>query len=749
MYFPWLDYKWGYLVGVPVKNSLLTDIISQLYPWRDLAINIWKSGQIPLWNVYSFSGTPLLANWQSAVFYPLNLLMFLLGNGIGWSAIIILQPFLALVFTYLYLREIKISILPSVFGATIYSFSGFMMVYLEYNSAGQAAIWLPLILLILERYIKGKNYLLLPVLSFSFFFLLTSGNFQVSFYTILITFIYLCFRSIKDFKTIAEVAVFYILGLGLSAIQLIPTLELYLNSFRNIDNNIILNNYGLIPVKNIITFLAPDFFGNPVTGNGRGFIYQETAGYFGVLTIPFIISNLFKTKGSIAKFFGFALILSGLLVFDTPVGRLIYQLKVPLLSTSYASRALFLTDFCAAILAAFGLDALNEKKKKISIFGILLFAILAITFSVILIQVLSSKHGIGNLTATQVSDLITSLRNMVIPLGLVLLLLLSLKFIKKSKMLAITMILLTTIDLFKFGLKYNPFVPIRLLYPNTPVTDFLKQNTGYYRIDREKINILPPNTWIPYQLMSASGYDPLYSAEYANYYSVYNGIKPGALTSRYAELDNYNSPFLDLAGVKYLVVAKKDSHDVINKTSNEISYQISQTKYKRVFEDTVSLVLQNLTVMPRVKQFSQYDIKANYLDAQNTLYNNYDFRNRIILNKVPAPSPSKPGTNDNVEIINYSSNNVTIKSYSQGNSIVMLTDAYYPGWEVNIDGRKTQILVADGIYRAVSVPDGQHIIVFTYKPYSFKYGLLITLGSSLILEAYQIINYLKRKGLKQ
>lgn len=50
MYFPWLDYKWGYIVGVPVRNSLISDVVSQVYPWRISAIEILKQKQIPLWN---------------------------------------------------------------------------------------------------------------------------------------------------------------------------------------------------------------------------------------------------------------------------------------------------------------------------------------------------------------------------------------------------------------------------------------------------------------------------------------------------------------------------------------------------------------------------------------------------------------------------------------------------------------------------------------------------------------------------
>jgi uncharacterized membrane protein YfhO len=735
MYFPWLDYKWGFLVGVPVKNPLLTDVISQYYPWRDLAINIWRNWQIPLWNNFSFSGTPLLANWQSAVLYPLNILMIFFGKGAGWTIIIMLQPFLVMIFTYFYLREIKVSALSSIFGSILFAFSGFMMIFLEYNSPAQAAIWLPLILLIIERYIKNKNYLLLPTLSSVLFILLTAGNFQVTFFTILISFAYLCARLFKNFKTIAWVTLFYILGAALAALQLLPTLELFSNSIRNSDNNIILYNYGLMPLKNFIIFFAPDFFGNPVTQNGRGFIYQETAGYFGALTIPFILANIFKKKNFYIIFFGIVFAVSVLLIFDTPVGRLIYQLKVPMLSTSYASRALFLTNFSGAILAAFGLEALKEKFKYIFATGVLIFAALSGLFAYIYAQIHYLHKG-------NIVDLSISSRNLILPIALTFVFLVSLKFIRNLKILSVVIIIILACDLFRFGLKYNPFVPARLLYPNSPVTEFLQKNMSNYRIDHEKVNIFPANTWIPYGLMSASGYDPLYSYQYANYYGVYNGNKPGSLISRYAELDNPNSPFLDLAGVKYLVVAKKDNHDVIDKISNNISYKISPTKYKRVFEDTVTLVLENLTVMPRVMQYGKYDVRANYMDAQTLLHNDYDFRNKIILNSNPGLVPSSVNPNDKVAITDYSSNSVSIRSVSAGNTIVMLTDAYYPGWIAKIDGVNTKLYIADGIYRAVAVPAGTHEIIFEFKPKSFKYGLLITFCASLILEGYII---LKRK----
>src|SRR3989344_1292011 len=75
MYHPFRDNIWnGFTNGVPFKNPLITDPVRQQFVWRELAISQIKSGQLPLWNPYSFSGTPLLANFQASVFYPMNIL---------------------------------------------------------------------------------------------------------------------------------------------------------------------------------------------------------------------------------------------------------------------------------------------------------------------------------------------------------------------------------------------------------------------------------------------------------------------------------------------------------------------------------------------------------------------------------------------------------------------------------------------------------------------------------------------------
>src|SRR3989338_11019921 len=126
LYHPFRDlYAKDYPNGIPYKNFLLTDPIRQQYPWRELAISLQKKLEAPLWNPYSLAGTPLLANFQSAIFYPFNILFFLLPFPLAWGALIVLEILLAGIFLYLYLNHLRLNRWASILGAITFAFSGF------------------------------------------------------------------------------------------------------------------------------------------------------------------------------------------------------------------------------------------------------------------------------------------------------------------------------------------------------------------------------------------------------------------------------------------------------------------------------------------------------------------------------------------------------------------------------------------------------------------------------------------------
>src|SRR3989338_4553014 len=144
LYHPFRDfYAKDYPNGIPFKNFLITDPVRQQYPWKNLVISAEKDLNLPLWNPYNFAGAPLLANFQSAAFYPTNILFFVFSLPVAWGFLILLEPLLASIFFYLYLENIKLNKMSIFFGAVAFGFSGFSMAWLEWGTVMHTALWLP------------------------------------------------------------------------------------------------------------------------------------------------------------------------------------------------------------------------------------------------------------------------------------------------------------------------------------------------------------------------------------------------------------------------------------------------------------------------------------------------------------------------------------------------------------------------------------------------------------------------------
>ncbi len=88
---------------------------------------------------------------------------------------------------------------------------------------------------------------------------------------------------------------------------------------------------------------------------------------------------------------------------------------------------------------------------------------------------------------------------------------------------------------------------------------------------------------------------------------------------------------------------------------------------------------------------------------------------------------------DKIEIIEFNENKIRINSFSESDSILILTDAYYPGWQVLIDEKPSEILRANGLVRAIILEEGSHIIEFNYVPESFWNGVIISIITTISL----------------
>ena len=95
------------------------------------------------------------------------------------------------------------------------------------------------------------------------------------------------------------------------------------------------------------------------------------------------------------------------------------------------------------------------------------------------------------------------------------------------------------------------------------------------------------------------------------------------------------------------------------------------------------------------------------------------------------------------ELIDDSPERVTVRLTSHAPGIVVLADTFDPGWKATLDGASTPILQANGIFRAIATPAGEHEIVFRYRPRSFIAGAAISLAALTFLTLTGLVQLLR------
>jgi len=705
------------------------DSALQFYPWQEFASASIRSGDLPLWNPYSFCGAPFLANLQSAVFYPLKMFFYVMPYAAAFKTFFFANMLLGALFTFALARSFKLSAWASLLSGLVFVLNGHLTNRLEFMSVFAASVWLPLAALSFKKFNEEGKLGWFLALVFALAMQIFAGSAQIFLYTFVFLALYLVYFILtgkKWVKRSLSLAAAAALALLLSAAQLFPFIEYVFNSLRSSGLGLQEASRLSLPLSNLLNFVFPDFSGNPAVSayrQGGGLQYWATALYCGLLPFVFAVFLGVNRKKPETIFYlsAFAFFVLYALGSSTPLYANLYNALPVFRFIRYPATALLCAVFPLSVLAGFGLDALLKgapAAKKGALAKLPYWLLAASALALVLVFVAGRPEGYGLFRLeTQ-----ASFAALAICTCFLLLFLLYRNKILTRDAFALLLLLLIFSDFVFYGNRNNPLCREAELTNSSKAVDIMKTgkkeyfryviepNTHKY-IQRkyfeedgnlepidygsflwEAKNLLFQNLNVREHLCNANGYDPMRPS-----------VSAPALSKM---MVSGNNRLADLCNVKYI-----------------ISYMVFSDKVlKPAGKAGLANIYENTRVLPRV--FIPTSLELNGPDITERAV--FDPQKKLLLSTQEAVDVPEEMTGT-AEILEYGNRKVKILVKSDTGGFVVLTDTWFPGWRALIDDKEQKIYRAYGFLRAVYVKPGLHEITYRYEPLSFTLGCACTL----------------------
>lgn len=745
--YAWFEpWKSDYVIDGVITLShkpIADDIFRQLYPMKVLGMDLVKTMQPPLWNPYNGAGMPLLATLNIGFFDPLNILYFIFPNWLAWSLAIVMQPVLIISATFLYLRKMKLSLVSSFFGSVVFLLSGSVIVRFVYGIFGLAICVLPFLLYLFESYIqdnKTKKIWIIPIAVFS---LIVATQPQISMYILLFVIFYILYRLLMSKKVKKEMPFLMMLimiGVGMSAVQVIPTLELI--SFANLNANsseFIFDRF-LLDFYHFITLVIPNYFGNIGTYNywePKG-DYIETVLYIGTIPIFFALFSVSKRKNeyfSIVPFMVCVVVFSFVATLRSPFSENFFKLPIPILSTGIPTRIFLLSSFAVSILAAIGFERLCKEKKSLGGFVKMSMPLVCIYLGIVIFTIWSVVQNYWCPSSIENCRTV-ALRNTFFEIGIFFIAYFLLLFSIAIKKRMVVALQIGIVGLVIFSGVYNsykfqPFSKKETFLPKNTLISFLSlQKSRVFGFDDARIDT---NFATFFRFYDPDYYHPLYIRRYGELVSFANTSQyPSKLlrsdvnitsdSTIKSQKETNRKRLLNLLGVEFFIY-KNTAFLPYGKTP--------------VWQNAHFVVIRNNDTLPKAYFVDEVLVKKDEKEILSTLFSSqfHPKTQAIVEKEIPGFAKKSSSFDKWIKIKSYHENSVHLDAYASQDSFLVFSDNYYPGWNAYIDSQYTPVMRTNYTLRGMVVPKGRHEITFIYQPLSFYFGL----GVSIICVLFWVL----------
>ena len=722
------------------------DLASFIYPTYAFAARWIRRGVVPLWNPHLYLGMPFVADNQSGVFYPVNLVFFSILPELTYEAVelmSVLHVLLAGVFTYLLLRDLpsirvaltrdvagahsapRIGRIPATAGAIAYMFSDLFVVHPGNLNIVATAAWLPLILLCFRRALTRHSARWSAIAGVALGAAALAGHAQMTLYLGVSIGLFAVFDAVtrgsrwrERLLPIGLLALAGAIGFGIAALALIPAIDLTRYTVRASMSYAETAAFS-IPPAGIVSILMPGFFGRG-TGPFWGPWPRTEMGYVGVLPLLLacVAAALTWQRSRLVRFW----VLLGLLGLLMALGPhtilhgLSYAIAPPFRQLRVPARAIFLFDFSVAMLAGQGLDSLlqplcrgsRRTLRRLRIGGrwvALAFAVFALP--VLGHAVLTSRMQVPN---DVLSQHITSMGSAIVFLlllsaGLTILRLRERGGVARQTlgMLAVAVIALDLLSLGAY-VEVEPNDPL-VGYQHDEAIAFLRNDPDVFRVETTpEIH----GSWAPDWAL-------LYEMDDLN--GIWNPLRLGAYDVLTWVGIHREDPFYDLYNVKYVITSRDTP---------------VPGHFELALEEGEQLIYRNMRYLPRA--FMVYDVvpAGGDISALNKARaEGFDPRNQVVLKaediSLPTVDDSETTEQGEVAIIDRGPNHMVFQVSTASAGYLFVSEMWMPGWTAYVDGEAQPVLQANYTFRAVPIAAGDHRVRMEYRPASWLLGLGVTL----------------------
>lgn len=742
------------------KTFIARDTYLFYNPRQFFAAESVRSGTLPLWNPWVACGVPFHANLQSALLYPLNAIYYVLPFQQGFKYFIVLHYFLGALFMFALMRQWGGRRSGALLAGIVFAFGGFLASIQDNVAFLAAGVWLPLIMLLFHRALSTGRpaYIIASGASIAVQIFAGDASFIVL-SSFMATALYALYWSLVRARGTAKkacacFAFAWAAGLGMAAVQLLPFLEFAVNSHRFGGLAFAQATKWSYHPAELLQLLTPYPFGTTVPATRWfGQLWLDTS-YIGVFSLILALLGLAADTGRLRWFLAVLLAVNLLLSFGshTPLYKALHATLPPFQVLQFPVKFLYLVGFALAVLAGRGLDWLvgtGADTKAALPAGLLCGVGLAAAAPLLgdrawgdelyaaFLRAYPGEEYFAPIAQQQYHGLLAGCS-----LALILCLLFAGLLVGlRKKMLAPAVFLVCVVGIAALDLKLarpeDPLMSQAAIERHSATASLLHRDRSLFRIYSLARFYMP-------------GFAHLYTAPFDRTYRFLretlranlNMYEHLASAEEYSEM--LNKPFYDLwlpveayfsenGGDTQLWAYCRMLLSLMN-----VKYVISPAARPdlgfRLLADRPVYVYENGQVLPRAFFPQQVELCGTAEEVLARMQEpGFDPRKTAcVLAGQPGaagarlPGGAVRGTEPSAVWTEHGTQRYRLRTDCREPGLLVVSDSFYPGWTVSVDGRTAPLLRVNHCMRGVVVGSGRHEVLFAFRPLSFTLGAWIS-----------------------